>query len=116
MVNFHPEDQAANQIRMFLSKVIPLRGCCYGDDETFLQGRALIDGLAVAHDMNAEHQWDLTEMAAVVYFLNSIEPVKKGVCFCDGGILSCGHQAILDAVYDNLQRITAESRKRKRAA
>jgi hypothetical protein len=115
-----PKDRPSTRIRAFLSVVMPLRGCCFGDDEVFLEGRSLIEGLAVAYEVEADHQWDLLQIAAVVRFLNCIEPVK-GVCYCGdtllhGVSLACGHQAILDTIEDELRRLAEPVRKPKRAA
>jgi hypothetical protein len=74
--------------------------------------------LALAHDAELPHEWDLRECAAVVKFLNSIEP-RKGICYCGsklhkGVSLSCGHQVILETIEAELLRTAAAVPAKKR--
>jgi hypothetical protein len=110
-------DQTSTRIRAFLSQVVPIPGCGFGEDEVFQEGRALIEGLAVAYDTQADLEWDLLQIAAVVKFLNCISPVKGG-CYCrddklvKGVCVSIGHQAILEAVEDELREQAVRAKKR----
>jgi hypothetical protein len=113
-----PEERTGTRIRAFLAKVKPLVGSV-GENDTYLEGRALIEGLALAWDLESDgHHWDSMECATVLTFLHWIQPVK-GSCFCDDNSrvnATCGFHAILKFMADQLHRLAPQVKGRKRAA
>jgi len=47
-----------------------------------LEGRSLIESLALAYETQADYDWTLSQCATVLGFLSSIEPTA-GNCICN---------------------------------
>jgi hypothetical protein len=117
-----PSEREGTRIRAFLAKVKPLNGCDFGEQDEYWEGRALIEQLAVAYDLETEdYRWDALECSTVVRFLSWIEPVK-GTCFCHDQIeklgvsTTCGFHAILEFASDEMRRIGSARRAKREVA
>jgi hypothetical protein len=106
-----PTERSGTRIRAFLSKVKPLSGCTFGEQDEFWEGRALIEQLAVSYDVQSdEYRWDALQCATVIDFLSMLEPVK-GTCFCRDQIeelgvsTTCGFHIILQFAAEEMRRI-----------
>jgi len=113
------EESTGTRIRAFLAKVKPLDGVDVGEHDTYREGRALIEGLGLAWDLESDdYRWDAIECATVLNFLHWIQPVK-GSCFCDDNSrvnATCGFHAILQFMADQLYRLAPQVKGHKRAA
>jgi hypothetical protein len=112
-----PTDEKATNIRALLARTRPYAGSEVPD--VYWEGRSLIEGLAL--DLDDDHyHWDAVNCATVLEFLRTIEPTA-GNCFCDDRSQSeanatCGFHVILRFMANELRRVAAKPRVRKRAA
>ena len=99
---------ATYQIRAFLARTRPLSGCDFGGDETFWNGRGLIEELALAHETDSNLHWSSEQCADAIRFVHSVEPTK-GDCFCrDDQEISatCGFHVVLEFIEKQLRKET----------
>lgn len=116
-----PEERTSARIRAFLLNTKPLAGSFADEIETFQEGQALIENLALRCDLQREIQWNAAQCATVLYFLHLIQPID-GKCYCNDISrvnATCGYHYVLIFMEDQLWRIAAparRTRRRKRAA
>lgn len=114
-----PEERTSTRIRAFLSMSKPLDGIgLEGVADTYHEGRALIESLAVSCDAQQNVRWDAAQCATVLGYLHMIQPTD-GHCFCNDGSrvnATCGFHAVLEFMEEQMWRIAASARRGKRAA
>lgn len=94
--------ECADQVSAFLACIRPLSGCCWCDDEDFHQGRSYLEQYAIAVRTDKPLELNATEIARVLHYLSSIQPMKS---YSDGSERHCGYNQVLDFLQEQVQHL-----------